>query len=90
LGLVFDPRYRDLTFAPMTAAAIPFAVASVIGGRGQSPLGRAERISAVTLAASAAYIVFNEGFENWQALWFAAMLAVLAVTLFRLRDEQST
>ena len=23
LGLVFDPRYRDLTFAPMTAAVIP-------------------------------------------------------------------
>jgi exo-beta-1,3-glucanase (GH17 family) len=90
LGLVFDPRYRDLAFAPMTAAVIPFAAASVIGGRGRLPLGRAELVSAVTLAASAAYIVFNEGFENWQALWFAAMLAVLAVTLFRLRDEQST
>jgi exo-beta-1,3-glucanase (GH17 family) len=90
LGLVFDPRYRDLTFAPMTAAVIPFAAASISGGRGRSRLGRAELISAVTLAASAAYIVLNEGFENWQALWFAAMLAVLAVTLFRLRDEQST
>src|SRR5580704_1458247 len=90
LGLVFDPRYRDLTFAPMTAAVIPFAAASVIGGRGRSPLGRAELISAVTLTVSAAYIAVNEGFENWQALWFAATLAVLAVTLFRLRDEQST
>ena len=48
------------------------------------------RSCAVTLAASAVYIVLNESFENWQALWFAAMLAVLAVTLFRLRDVQST
>jgi asparagine N-glycosylation enzyme membrane subunit Stt3 len=48
------------------------------------------RSCAVTLAASAVYIVLNESFENWQALWFAAMLAVLAVTLFRSRDGQST
>ena len=92
---MFDPRYRDLTFAPMTAAVIPFAVASVVGAKvrsrlGLSRLGRAELVSAVTLAASAVYIVLNESFENWQALWFAAMLVVLAVTLFRLRDVQST
>ena len=95
LGLVFDPRYRDLTFAPMTAAVIPFAVASVVGAKvrsrlGLSRLGRAELVSAVTLAASAVYIVLNESFENWQALWFAAMLVALAVTLIRLRDVQST
>jgi glucan 1,3-beta-glucosidase len=90
LGLVFDPRYRDLTFAPMTAAVIPFAVASVIGAKTASRLGRAELVSAVTLAASAVYIILNESLENWQALWFAAMLVVLAVTLIRLRDVQST
>jgi exo-beta-1,3-glucanase (GH17 family) len=95
LGLVFDPRYRDLTFGPMTAAVIPFAVASVVGTKARSRLGRsrpgrAELVSAVTLAASAVYIVLNESFENWQTLWFAAMLVVLAVTLIRLRDVQST
>jgi exo-beta-1,3-glucanase (GH17 family) len=90
LGLVFDPRYRDLTFAPLTAAVIPFAIASVIGVRGRSGLGRAELVAAVTLAGSAIYIVLNESLANWQALWFAGMLAVLAVTLFRLRDVQST
>jgi exo-beta-1,3-glucanase (GH17 family) len=92
LGLVFDPRYRDLTFAPLTAAVIPFAVASFVGAKAKaaSRLGRAELVAAVTLAASAVYIVLNESFENWQALWFAATLAVLAVTLFRLRDVQST
>jgi len=80
---------------PMTAAVIPFAVASVVAAKARSRLdpsrlGRAELVSAVTLAASAVYIVLNEGFENWQALWFAAMLVVLAVTLLRLRDVQST
>ena len=90
LGLVFDPRYRDFTFAPLTASVVPFAVASIVGVRGRAPLGRAERIAAVTLLGSAVYIVLNESVANWQAVWFAAMLAVLAVTLFRLRDVQST
>ena len=26
LGLVFDPRYRDIPFAALTAAAMPFLV----------------------------------------------------------------
>lgn len=90
LGLVFDPRYRDLTFAPLTAAVIPYAVASVVGLRGRARLGRAERIAALTLAGSAVYIGLNESFVNWQAAWFAAMLVLLAITLFRLRDVQST
>jgi exo-beta-1,3-glucanase (GH17 family) len=90
LGLVFDPRYRDFTFAPLTAAIVPFAVASVVGQRGAAPRGLAETVAAVTLAVSALYIVLNEGFANWQALWFAAVLALLAVTLGRLRDVQNT
>jgi exo-beta-1,3-glucanase (GH17 family) len=90
LGLVFDPRYRDFTFAPLTAAVVPFAVASLVGVRGRSPLGRAERLAAATLLGSAVYIVLNESIANWQAVWFTAMLAVLAVTLFRLRDVQSS
>ncbi len=90
LGLVFDPRYRDFTFAPLTASVVPFAVASVVGMRGGAPLGRPERVAAVTLLGSAVYIVLNESVANWQAVWFAAMLAVVAVTLFRLRDVQRT
>jgi len=89
LGLVFDPRYRDLTFAPLTAAVVPYAVASLVGIRGPARLGQAERIAALTLAGSAVYIVLNESFENWQAVWFAAVLVLLAITLFRLRDAQS-
>jgi glucan 1,3-beta-glucosidase len=90
LGLVFDPRYRDFTYAPLTAAAVPFLVVSLLGRRGTGARGRAETVAAVTLAASAVYIVFNESLANWQAVWFAAVLVVLAVTLDRLRDAQST
>jgi exo-beta-1,3-glucanase (GH17 family) len=90
LGLVFDPRYRDFTFAPLTAAAVPFAVTSFAGKRGTADRGMAETIAAAVLAGSALYIVLNEGFANWQAMWFAAAVIVLAVTLVRLRDVQST
>jgi glucan 1,3-beta-glucosidase len=41
----------------------------------------AETVAAATLALSAVYIVFNETLANWQALWFAAGLLVLAVSL---------
>jgi exo-beta-1,3-glucanase (GH17 family) len=90
LGLVFDPRYRDFMFAPLTAAVVPFAVASAVGSRGTGRRGTAETIAAATLAGSAVYIVLNEGFANWQALVLAGALLALAVTLARLRDGQST
>jgi hypothetical protein len=90
LGLVFDPRYRDFTDPQLSAAVIPFAIAIVLGAGLAGPRGRAETIAAVTLAGSAVYIVLNEGFANWQALWFGAVLIVLAFTLDRLRDARST
>jgi exo-beta-1,3-glucanase (GH17 family) len=90
LGLVFDPRYRDFTDAQLSAAVVPFAIAMALGPGRAGPRGRAETIAAVTLAGSAVYIVLNEGFANWQASWFGAVLVVLAVTLGRLRDAQST
>ena len=30
LGLVFDPRYRDFPFAPLTAVAVPFLTHSLV------------------------------------------------------------
>jgi glucan 1,3-beta-glucosidase len=90
LGLVFDPRYRDFTNAQLSAAVIPFAITIVLGARRTGRFrGRAETIAAFTLAASAAYIVLNEGFANWQALWFSVVLAVLAFTLDRQRESRS-
>jgi hypothetical protein len=41
---------------------------------------------AVTLALSAVYIAFNEGFANWQALWFGAGVIALTCTLLQARD----
>jgi glucan 1,3-beta-glucosidase len=93
LGLVFDPRYRDFTNAQLSAAVAPFAVIMMLGGgisgtRRAGARGPAETIAAITLAASAVYIVLNEGFANWQALWFGAVLAVFAFTLDRQRGER--
>jgi exo-beta-1,3-glucanase (GH17 family) len=90
LGLVFDPRYRDFADAQLSAAAVPLAIAMALGPRGAGPRGQAETIGAIALAGSAVYIVLNEGFANWQALWFGAVLAVLAVTIDRLRDARKT
>ncbi len=90
LGLVFDPRYRDFTDGELSAAVVPFAIAMALGAGRAGPRGRAETIAAVTLAGSALYVVLNEGFANWQALWFGAVLMALAVTIDRLRDARST
>jgi hypothetical protein len=54
------------------------------------PRGHAETIAAIVLAGSAVYIVLNEGFANWQALWFGAVLTMLAVTIDRRRDARTT
>ncbi|HEV7432965.1 MAG TPA: hypothetical protein VGN77_07970, partial [Steroidobacteraceae bacterium] len=81
LGLVFDPRYRDFPFAALIAAAVPFLVRKTSWPRLRSLQPCAETVAAATLALSAVYIVLNETLANWQALWFAAGLLVLAVSL---------
>lgn len=87
LGFVFDPRYRDFPFAPLTAAALPFLLLPRQTREGRLP--SAERAIAGVLAVSAVYIVLNEGFANWQALWFCGALAALGFTLLRVRDAPS-
>src|SRR5262249_7551217 len=81
LGLVFDPRYRDFPFPALIAASVPFLVCKASWPRLRSLQPGAETVAATTLALSAIYIVFNETLANWQALWFAAGLVVLAVSL---------
>ncbi len=85
LGLVFDPRYRDFPFVPLTAATVPFLIHSLLRPRASGHRAAAETATAVLLAVSAAYIAFNEGFANWQALWLCAVLAALAFILTRVR-----
>ncbi|MPZ59527.1 MAG: beta-(1-6) glucans synthase [Rhizobiales bacterium] len=86
LGLAFDPRYRDFPDAALTAAIVPFLLLSAIVRRGSGAHGAAETLAAAVLLLCAGYIVFNEGFANWQSLWFCALLLALAVTLRRVRD----
>jgi exo-beta-1,3-glucanase (GH17 family) len=96
LGLVFDGRYRDFPFAPLTAATVPLLLVSkgepktkgkllaAWKRRLQAPV--AECAMAATLAASAVYIVCNESFANWQAVWFSGALLALAFTLLQAKD----
>jgi glucan 1,3-beta-glucosidase len=99
LGLVFDPRYRDFPFAPLTAATAPLllvikrkpAIKAALLARWKRHLQApaAESAVAATLAASAVYIVCNESFANWQAVWFSAALLALAFTLLQAQDAPS-
>ena len=86
LGLVFDPRYRDIPFAPLTAAALPYLVLSVTAPRSGAARAVAESVAAALLVLCSCYILFNESFANWQAAWFCASLVALALSLARARD----
>jgi glucan 1,3-beta-glucosidase len=90
LGLVFDPRYRDIPFAPLSAAAVPFLVLLFATPRTAGPRAAAETVAAAVLALAAGYIVFNEGFINWQSVWFCAGLIGLSFILARARDAPSS
>jgi len=89
LGLVFDPRYRDFSFAPLTAASVPFYMHSAMMPRPIGRHGAAEWAGAGVLALAVPYIVLNESLANWQSLWLCAALLALALSLARVRDAQS-
>jgi len=89
LGLVFDPRYQDFPFAPLSAAVLPFFMHSVTMPRPRGRYGAAELAAADILALSVPYIALNESFANWQSLWLCAALTALAFSLARVRDAQS-
>jgi hypothetical protein len=88
LGLVFDPRYRDFPAAALTGAVVPFAVLMIGRAREIGARQPAETLTAVLLAVSAVYIVFNETLANWQALWTCAAFVLLAVILQRARGAR--
>jgi exo-beta-1,3-glucanase (GH17 family) len=90
LSLIFDARWRDFPFATLTMAVVPFWTLALLNGArsGERPL--AEAVFAGMLAMSAVYIVLNEGFENWQALWTGAVFILLAGTLWRARAPANT
>lgn len=88
LALVFDPRYKDFPFAPLTAAIVPMLVHAFAIRRPGGRHGAAEISAAAVLALSAIYIVPNESLANWQSLWLSAALVALALTLVRVRDTR--
>ena len=81
LGLVFDPRYKDFPFAPLTAAAAPFFLLAVAGSGRSGGYRLAEIVVAATLAGAIITFTFNEGFANWQSLWLAGALGLLVIAL---------
>ena len=85
LSLIFDARWRDFPFAALTMAVVPFWTLAFIKGAksGERPL--AEAVFAGMLAMSAVYVVLNEGFENWQALWTGAVYVLFASALWQAR-----
>ena len=91
LGLVFDPRYKDFPFVPLTAAAIPYVTLTVsTGWPERSVARRAELVAAIVLALCAIYIVINESFANWQAVWLGGVLLTLAAILAPVRAARSS
>jgi exo-beta-1,3-glucanase (GH17 family) len=90
LGLVFDPRYRDIPFAALGAAVLPYLVLWASTERRVGASAMAERIAAFVLAAAAIYIAMNESLANWQAVWFAGALLGLGFILMRARAAPSS
>jgi exo-beta-1,3-glucanase (GH17 family) len=85
LGLVFDPRYRDIPFAPQSGAAFAYLVLMVSTPHSAGLRPAAETLAAAVLAVCAVYIAINETLANWQALWLSLGLIGLAVILVRTR-----
>ena len=85
LNLVFDPRWRDFPYPALTMAAIPLWMVTLFNRSESSASPKAEASFATLLAAAALYILFNEGFANWQSLWLCAAYGLLSVTLWRLQ-----
>ena len=90
LGLVFDGRWRDFPFAALTMAAVPFWMLAFLNGSKSGARPLSEAVFAAMFALSAVYVVFNEGFENWQAMWTGATYLLLGSALWRARTPATT
>lgn len=82
LGLVFNARYNGFQLALLTGPVAAFAIATLKTSRASGP-GLAECVAAAVLALSGLFVVLNEGIENWQALWFGALLLLLAAATLK-------
>jgi hypothetical protein len=57
LSLSFDPRYRDFPFAPLTAAALPLLLLSLVAPPAAGARATAETVAAAVLALCALALV---------------------------------
>lgn len=89
LGFAFDPRYRDFPFASLTMAVVPFAALMLVNRPKEGTRPIAESAFAGLLVVATLYIAFNEGPQNWQAMWTCAIYFLLALTLWRARAAQT-
>ena len=89
LGFAFDPRYRDFPYASLTMAVLPFFALALLNRPPSGVRPIAEAAFAGLFAMAGIYTVFNEGPKNWQSLWTCAGYALLAITLWQARGEQS-
>ena len=85
LGLVFDPRWRDFPFASLTMAAVPFLTLTLLNRPKSGTRPIAETVFAGLFIVIALYAIFNEGTDNWQALWTSAAYFLLGATFWRAR-----
>ena len=85
IGLVFDPRFIDFPFAPLTMATVPFAATALLNPTSKDIHPLAESIFAGVFSVAAIYVGINEGPDNWQSLWTCAAYLLLALTLWRVR-----
>ncbi len=85
LSLIFDPRWRDFPFASLTMIGAPFCAVALLNRRKSGTRPIAEAVFAGLFAIAALYILFNEGFRNWQSLWTSAAYCLLGVTLWQAR-----
>jgi len=88
LGQTLVPRYRDLPFAPLTAAATPYLVLTLLVPGRKGPRGLAESVMAATLVGSAIIFAVNEKLASWQSLWLCAVMLIMALILSRVRDAR--
>jgi len=88
LVLVFDPRYRDLPFAPQSAGVIAFLALALFTPRPAGKRAAAETLAAAIIAVCAVYVAINETVANWQALWLCAGFIGLAFILSWARDAR--
>eukprot|EP01034_Spumella_vulgaris_P019755 gene19755-25273_t len=71
--LVFDARYKDFPYFPLTPIAVAVAVLAGLRRPDGAGVSLAEAFGLFGLLLAGLYIPLNETLKNWQALWFGVI-----------------